>query len=360
MRWGEKAGGGDAGALALINTFVSDNPEAGPFYLYGAELLSEMEQTGAALGLIERAEKKFGEIPDTQFLKAKVLIAAGRGVDGFGYADKALKARPGDLAVMAQFVRGALMAGQAELALHACQAAQLRQPKNQFWLAAGAMAFRALGRDDEHKRLYDYGSVKSYDIAVPPEYDSQAEFLSKLKEALMAHHNQQAFPLGKSLSGGTLTSRDLRFANDRVIQDFFQALSEPMNSYISSMPEDEMHPLYGRRRNNYRLSGAWSVHLEGEGFHANHIHPEGWISSTFYIDVPGDTAQRKDKAGWLAFGKPPFDMKSQNGKPLGAAHMLAPSAGQLVLYPSYMWHGTVPLPEGDASRLALSFDVVPA
>ena len=176
----------------------------------------------------------------------------------------------------------------------------------------------------------------------------------------MAHHNQQAFPLGKSLSGGTLTSRDLRFANDRVIQDFFQALSEPMNSYISSMPEDEMHPLYGRRRNNYRLSGAWSVHLEGEGFHANHIHPEGWISSTFYIDVPGDTAQRKDKAGWIAFGKPPFDMKSQNGKPLGAAHMLAPSAGQLVLYPSYMWHGTVPLPEGDASRLALSFDVVPA
>lgn len=359
MRWTDKDVG-RAGAAALIHKFVNENPNAGAFYLFGAELLSEMDQVEAALSLIQQAEAKFGEVPDTQFLKAKVLIEAGRGPEAFENADKALKARPGDLSTMAQLVRSALMVGEAGLALEASQAGQARQPKNQFWLAAGALAFRALGRDEEHARLYDYSYVKAYDIAAPAEYNTQAEFLGLLKTALMKRHNHTAFPLGMSLRGGTQTSSDLRFADDRIIQDFFQALAEPMNAYISSMPDEVSHPLYGRRRKNFRFSNAWSVHLKGEGFHVNHIHPEGWISSAFYIDIPKDTAARKDKAGWIAFGKPSFAVPGPNGKPLNAAHMMAPAAGQLLLFPSYMWHGTVPLPEDETSRLSISFDAVPA
>lgn len=358
MRWTDKAGGQD-GAAQLIDTFVTDNPDAGPFYLYGAELLSEMGRFGAALDLISRAEAKFGDIPDTQFVKAKILIDEGRGADGFENANKALQARPGDLSIMAQFTRGALMTGQAALALEAAKAAQVRQPKNQFWVAAEATALRALGREEEYKRLYNYDFVKAYDLMPPPEYDTQAEFLGKLKAALMKRHTHQAYPLGQSLRGGTQTSTDLRFASDRVIQDFFQALAAPINDYIASMPSDSTHPLFARRRKAYRLTGAWSVHLQGEGFHVNHVHPEGWISSAFYVDVPKDTAERKDKAGWIAFGKPPFAVPGPDGKPLGAAHMVAPAAGRLVLFPSYMWHGTVPLPEGETSRLTLPFDAVP-
>ncbi len=360
LRWTDKDGG-EPGAVALINKFITDNPEAGAFYLFGAELLSDMERDDDALDLIDQAEAKFGEIPDTLFLRSKVLIEAGLGAEGFKYADRALKARPGDLSSMAQFARGALMIGDAKLALEASHAGQMRQPKNLFWLAAGATAFRALGKEEEYKQLCDYSHIKAYDIAAPAEYNSQDDFLSQLKDALMTRHNQQAFSLDHSLRGGTQTSSDLRFADDRVIQDFFQALSEPMNDYIASMPDDDTHPLFGRRRKNFRFSNAWSVRLQGEGFHVNHMHPEGWISSAFYVDIPKDTTTRKDKAGWIAFGKPPFTVLGPNGKPLGAEHMMAPAAGQLLLFPSHMWHGTVPLPEGDkTSSLTLSFDAVPA
>ena len=359
MRWTDKDGGED-GAAKLIETFVSDNPDAGAFYLYGAELLSEMGRYDAALDLITRAEVKFGEITDTQCVRAKVLIEAERGAEAFDYANKALQSRPGDLAIMAQYTRGALMSGQAALALEAAKAAQRMQRKNQFWVAAEATALRALGREEAYTRLYNYDFVKAYDLTPPPEYDTLAEFLEKLKAALMTRHNHKAYPLGQSLRGGTQTSTDLRFARDRVIQDFFQALAAPINSYIAAMPEDKTHPLFGRRRKAFRLTGAWSVHLKGEGFHVNHVHPEGWISSAFYVDVPKDIAKRKDKAGWIAFGKPPFTVPGPNGKSLGAAHMVAPAAGRLVLFPSYMWHGTVPLPEGDVSRLTLPFDAVPA
>ena len=35
-----------------------------------------------------------------------------------------------------------------------------------------------------------------------------------------------------------------------------------------------------------RFAGSWSVRLAGAGFHANHIHPAGWISSAFYVALP--------------------------------------------------------------------------
>ena len=35
------------------------------------------------------------------------------------------------------------------------------------------------------------------------------------------------------------------------------------------------------------------------------------------------------------------------------------TAGRLVLFPSYMWHGTTPI-TGDAPRLTIAFDAVPA
>ena len=359
MRWKDR-GDGEEVATNLIHSFVNDNPEAGPFYLFGAELLSEMGQEQAALDLIDRAEAKFGEITATQSVKAKVLIEAGHGAAAFECANKALQSRPGDLTIMAGYIRSALMVGEGELALQASKAARQRQPKNQFWIASEATALRAIGQDDDYARLYNYDFVKAYDLAPPPEYNTQAEFLNQLKAALMQRHIHKAHPLGQSLRGGTQTSKDLRFANDRVIQDFFQALSAPINDYIGAMPDDETHPLYSRKRKGYRLIGAWSVHLKGEGFHVNHVHPAGWISSAFYVDVPKDTHSRKDKAGCIAFGKPPFAALDKNGKPLSAQHMLAPASGRLLLFPSYMWHGTVPLPEGENTQVTLSFNAAPA
>jgi hypothetical protein len=45
------------------------------------------------------------------------------------------------------------------------------------------------------------------------------------------------------------------------------------------------------------------------------------------------------KGGWIRFGQPPIPATP----PLEAEHNLRPEPGRLVLIPSYMWHGTVPL-----------------
>jgi hypothetical protein len=39
--------------------------------------------------------------------------------------------------------------------------------------------------------------------------------------------------------------------------------------------------------------------------------------------------------------------------------MIRPEVGQLVLFPSYLWHGTVPFDDA-APRITVAFDAVPA
>jgi hypothetical protein len=89
--------------------------------------------------------------------------------------------------------------------------------------------------------------------------------------------------------------------------------------------------------------------LRPGGFHLNHVHPMGWLSSAYYIDVPREQSQD----GWLKFGEP--DMPMPGCSP---DHFVVPEPGMLVLFPSYLWHGTVPFQNG-TQRLTAAFDVVP-
>ncbi|HSN70518.1 MAG TPA: putative 2OG-Fe(II) oxygenase, partial [Steroidobacteraceae bacterium] len=60
------------------------------------------------------------------------------------------------------------------------------------------------------------------------------------------------------------------------------------------------------------------------------------------------------KSGWIKFG--------EAGKPTpgaGPAWFVKPRVGRLVLFPSYMWHGTVPI-TGDSPRMTIAFDAVPS
>ena len=85
-----------------------------------------------------------------------------------------------------------------------------------------------------------------------------------------------------------------------------------------------------------------------------HFHSKGWLSSACHIELPS-VVDGDGKEGWLAFGAPAFE----GVQPLPPDHYEKPQPGRLVLFPSYMWHGTVPF-SGTESRLTIAFDVVPA
>jgi Putative 2OG-Fe(II) oxygenase len=81
---------------------------------------------------------------------------------------------------------------------------------------------------------------------------------------------------------------------------------------------------------------------------------EGWISSSYYVAVPEVTKDQDAKQGWIKFGEPSLNVPLKN--PVRRA--IQPVPGRLVLFPSYMWHGTTPF-HAPAVRTTIAFDAVP-
>lgn len=224
-------------------------------------------------------------------------------------------------------------------------------PDDQNALSLQAVAWRQAG-DPRAAQIYDYDStVGAWTIDTPAPWKTLPAYLADLAIALRRLHGLTTHPLGQSLRHGTQTTASLLTSRDPAIRAFLTAIDRPIRAHIAGLGAGT-DPLRRRSTGDYRLSGAWSVQLKPGGYHAAHIHPDGWLSSACYIDLP-DAVQGEGRQGWIGFGGAPFtpDLPHQ--------HFEKPEPGKLVLFPSYMWHGTVPF-EGDQTRLTIAFDVVPA
>jgi len=179
--------------------------------------------------------------------------------------------------------------------------------------------------------------------------------LDRLAETLRAIHVVKGPYLDQSVRGGTQTDGTLFSRIELEIRVLRQAIVAAVEDYLLRLPAIEPgHPLLGRRRDRpVRFSGSWSVRLRDAGFHVSHVHPQGWISSALYIALPEGNGDADAHAGWLSLGEPPRELMPAA---LGARYV-EPTPGRLVLFPSWMWHGTLPFPSGE--RLTVAFDVAP-
>ena len=226
-------------------------------------------------------------------------------------------------------------------------------------IALCATAMRLLGQDHSYRALHDYGRmVRSYALEPPQGWSSLGGFLGDLAARLNTLHDAGGATLDQSVRGGTQTTVKLAHVADPVLEALLQSLQAPIAGYVADLGRggDALaDPLRARSTGAFAIGGAWSVRLApGEGRHVNHIHREGWLSSAFYVALPDAVADSADKAGWLQFGAPNLPTVP----PLSAEHRVRPEPGRLVLFPSYMWHGTTPF-GGTERRLTFAFDVIP-
>ena len=177
--------------------------------------------------------------------------------------------------------------------------------------------------------------------------------IERLADVLRGLHVARGEYLDQSVRGGTQTDGPLFSRIEPEVRALRTAVVSAVHRYVAQLPPpDPQHPLLAPPRNRpVRFSGSWSVRLRGAGYHENHVHPQGWISSALYVALPGATPEDLPEAGWLTLGQPSSQLK------LGLASLrrIKPVPGRLVLFPSWMWHGTVPFREGE--RLTVAFDV---
>ncbi|WP_233841015.1 putative 2OG-Fe(II) oxygenase [Dyella sp. 2HG41-7] len=269
-------------------------------------------------------------------------------------AERALRQSPSSAAAQNVLAAALLGTGDAQQALHHCETLLANNPDDQYLIALQTTAWRLLG-DERYDELCDYSTlIRAQTLQAPPPWSDLPQFLDDLKRSLERLHNPHGHPLlHQSLRHGTETTGDLTRQADPVIQALFRAFDEPIQAYLAHIGNGS-DPLRRRNRGTYRYNGGWSVRLRNAGYHNNHVHPRGWISSAFYVDLPDSMDNASTPDGCLAFGQPSI----MTTPLLRTQHIVRPEAGKLVLFPSYFWHGTVPF-HSDKTRLTVAFDVVP-
>ncbi len=192
--------------------------------------------------------------------------------------------------------------------------------------------------------------IRAFDLPLSTgELDALAAVLRRLQTRRAAH-------LEQSVRGGTQTDTDrqLFFRAEPEIQHVRAKVDVALREYVAGMPAPVPgHPLLGLPRGGrLLLSGSWSVRLTARGHHVSHTHPKGWISSALYVSLPQPGQLGPAPAGFIRFGVPPAGL----GLSLPALGQFEPKPGRLILFPSTIWHETLPFDDGE--RLVIAFDVM--
>lgn len=313
--------------------------------LQSADLLEDAEN------LLLRNLEKDNVHPDIFCALSAVQQIAGKHAESFDNAEQAMAKGANRIQCRELAIDALMSLGRVDEALPLIHDARKDFPANQWYIAMEASAARLRG-DPLYESLYDYDNfVQAFELEPPSGWSHIDQFNADLSSVLNERHKLHARPLDQSLRNGTQTPSSLLGDSSEVIQAFLACLEQPIQEYRKSIGSDASHPLIARNHGKAKLIGCWSVRLKRGGYHFNHVHPEGWLSSAYYVQTPAEIETSEDNSGWIKFGEPRFPIPGAT-----AEKLVKPQGGRLVLFPSYMWHGTVPI-QGDESRLTIAFDV---
>jgi uncharacterized protein (TIGR02466 family) len=344
---------GDADFAAALREAASVPGAPPAIAMMHADVLRRAGQTAEAEQLLHGLIARHGRAPQLLSSLATLLHESGRNAEAVAAAREAAAALPDDVPVVENYVAALLSAGEPAEAVPVIERFRAQAPLDQRWITYRIDAARQLGESLFSEWSDVERFVRPYDLPPPPGFSSIEEFNAVLRPVIEARHAQRHHPLDQSLRFGTQTARGLLDDEEPLLVAFRQALAGPIADYQAAIGRDADHPLLARNLAPARLVGCWSIRLRRGGHHVNHIHPEGWISSAYYLEVPPEVEDPVARSGWIKFGEPRFPMPG--GEPL---RFVQPRLGRLVLFPSYLWHGTTPI-RGDEPRMTIAFDAVP-
>ena len=150
---------------------------------------------------------------------------------------------------------------------------------------------------------------------------------------------------GKQSSGNIfLNQRDdiqlLKKILEKKVKNYLKEFSASNEGFIINWPK------------NFKIYG-WLVSINSGGKLSAHIHKEGWLSGSLYFKMPpkktkneGNIVFSLDGANYPTDGKK-FDKKSVDV-----------NKGDLVLFPSSLFHHTIPF-KSNEERVTFAFDIIP-
>jgi tetratricopeptide (TPR) repeat protein len=309
----------------------------------------------AAENLLARAYRMAPDRADIAGQLARALSSQGRFEESYRLFMAAITLDSDALTHQQQLGFALLRDHQPAQALKIFERALVRNSDDQLSLAGLSLTYRELA-DSRYQQLVDHAKyVGVYDLAAPEGFADSLAFNRALAAELDALHTTKMEPLDQTLHGGTQTTGQLFEQTSGVIVQVRESIQSAITDYIRNLPDNPQHPMNRRRKQAFGFTGSWSCRLQSEGFHTNHVHPQGWISSAYYARLPFDQGTGfSNPRGWLGLGASNLALGNEDRM----ERFVQPKIGRLVLFPSFYWHGTVPFTDS-GDRLSVAFDVVP-
>lgn len=328
--------------------------EPGPWVDWLAALMAN-KRNAEALDVATEALGRHPGLPTLKAVRAFCEGIVGDADAGLSDLQQLVAEDPANIEARAALAQVAIRARRPGAALPILEEDVRREPLNQLHWAFLGLAWRMVG-DPREEWLCDYER-----LVMPVEVDDVDEgldpvaFAALVAAALDPLHATNAAPGDQSLKHGTQSSGVLFDRPDPVIQRFRRSVVAAARRALRGHRPDPDHPFLSRLSDDFAFSGSWSVRLQPGGHHVAHVHPEGWMSSAYYARLPQAVARSADRQGWIEFGRPPAFLDLD----LEARRVVQPAVGRLVLFPSYLWHGTVPFEADGQDRLTAAFDYQP-
>lgn len=186
-------------------------------------------------------------------------------------------------------------------------------------------------------------------------------FEQDLAAELNSHPNRRRDVAGTATTNGD-DALDLFSHKGPALEALEVLLRQAIDRRIAQIEFTPGHPLFGWKPEAYRLD-IWATFLRSGGYQYAHIHPTGWLSGVYYVQLPssdgaggmGAGGDNHDIAGWIEFGPPDISFPiTARPEPMH----FEPKVRRLLLFPSYAYHRTIPF-EGASDRISIAFDVRP-
>jgi uncharacterized protein (TIGR02466 family) len=283
----------------------------------------------------------------------------GRNAEAVELYAAARRAGAGSSGITRQHGIALLRHGQADASRQVLAESVAIDPDDQRAIAHLGVALAEAGSLDAAIELIGLHRHVHAVVLAPPEGFNANRFHEALADDIRKHSQQRWEPAGLAAKNAYL-SGDLLADRTAAIVGFEQRLREAIDAFLVACRQRRQAGASDVFLDNipgdYRLH-VWATLAAQSGYIDTHIHEDSWLSGAYYVELPeAIDANDPTGAGWIEFGQPWAGLPQW---PEHALRRVFPQVGTLLLFPSYLFHRTLPY-TGPGERISISFDLAAA
>lgn len=345
----------DAEALVMLGRITRHDPSYADALVHRGVLFFKMGQTERATQCLEEAINLDPINPDAFHYLGVIALETDDPKRAYENLSRACELGPEDADLLANLGVVQHDLGDAAGAEYSLKRCLDIEPGHTHALCALSNLYLDTNARDRYRAYADFDRfIHCSAPLVASTVPDKDEFQNNLAGEIYRCASLQDSPRHRSTIAGASTDPIMGRA-DSAVEILRHMFISEAQSYAASLECDAHHPLAKLGKRVFSTN-MWGNVLGAGGHQKSHSHPDAWLSGIYYVSVPDEVGARgSGQNGWIEFGRPRDEYHGANQLDL---RLIRPMPGMMILFPSYVWHRTLPL-VGDADRISVAIDFIP-